>query len=315
MKEVPKKCRKICFRLNIHGHWGWFVFYSSLHFLANCGSGITHPHKSDKNGIFADREIEVSNSITQVKKDKVSRFNYLDLGQIQTIDIKKVFGNYLGQDAVWIHGHPIVINHEYDFELSMSIPGVGSGLAAQKRQEANQKLAQHLVTMPPANLKDVFENAIQDYKTTSNERRELTIALYGFLFINDEARLQTVLEVKIPQKEGDQISPDDKTILRIIYVSDSRTATGRNSWTDGFILVDELKKGVEVLGHLYTEFVSWKPTKLQSEDFGESEMRCPIGGNQKVSGRLVAEREEKAILLLNEDPITLIFCNSWSLSE
>lgn len=286
------------------------LFFIILLFILGCGSSTAEIKKPET----ISATVETSSNSTAAPAEEKTTLNVEYQNPIDVIDPKEVFGSYLAQDSVWVEKHQLFINQNFDFAIAMSIPDIGAGLAAKKRQEANKKASEQLTSIPAVNLKETFERSVAEYQDIQREPIRVRVVLYGLLFGDKKARLQSVLELTALTEDKDT---KERPTLRFVTVSEVKPLSGDGSWSsdNGSALIDAIRIGTEQLVSLFYEYRKSEDELLSSKAEGKPSAKCPVGGNQKVEGKLVAKKGSRTILRLDRRHPTLLSCESETLLQ
>ncbi len=283
-----------------------FVFFL---FLVSCGSTTTGVRKTEIVSSTRENPSTKAASITPKEKVVVKYENAIDV-----IDSKSVFGNYLAQDAVWLETHQLFVNQEFDFSIALSSPSIGAGIAAQKRQEANKKVGEQLALIPAVNLRQIFETSLLKCEDRRQGPFYMTVSLYGLLFGDKKARLQSMLEIVQLTDHKDHDDKQEFAPIRFVHVSGQKALTGEGSWTsdNGAALVRAMRIGTEELVSQFYEYRKSAKALSSSRAVGNPIAKCPVGGNQQVMGEIINKRNKRTILRLDKPQLTLLSCDSAS---
>lgn len=126
-----------------------------------------------------------------------ARPRLLPAGELPSLDLATRVGAYLARDAVWVAGHPLAVNRDYDFMTALAMESIGPALAARRRRDGNVELARRLAELAPPD-----DGALLDAFCSARERRTCvdlagrSLRIYGLLFGEASARLLVVVEVE-----------------------------------------------------------------------------------------------------------------------
>lgn len=123
----------------------------------------------------------------------------LPLTELPSLDLEARFGGYIARDAAWSAGQPLAINRDFDFGVAMSMQDIGPGLAAKRRRDGNEELANQLAGLAPLDPGALLQMLCDaPPRTTCQQLAAQSVRLYGLLWGDKDARLLVVLEVVEP---------------------------------------------------------------------------------------------------------------------
>jgi hypothetical protein len=205
----------------------------------------------------------------------------LPISELPSLDLSARFDEYLVRDAAWVPGLPLAINRDFDFALAMSLDGIGAGIAAKKRRDANLELAQRLSGVAPLDHDALLQALCAASPAACERLAGARVRIYGLLFGEHDARLQVVLEVAAAKLEP--------ALYQVV--------------TEAHPVETFLEAGV--LLHAFQRATA----DMASAMFGSASPDtalggCRVGGTAKVEGRLLESTPSHTVLLL-ERPTTL----------
>ncbi len=289
----------------------YILFFLFLLFLsASCVKGTSG---AQKNAILGN-EAKTAN----LKGKQSMIIDYRSIDEIHQLEVESIFGNYLVTDAVWVNGHPLLVNQEFDFAIGIALPDIGLGIAAKKRKDANNDTARKLESMSPISLADEFDKAVQSCQSNYSGISDFRASILGLLFGEKKARLQMVLEIVQKKKKDKKDNLQLEGPMRFIYVSQELPLNGEQSWIEnnGVVLAQAMKNGSKKLAEMFCE-LSQPIVDQTIPDLPVSNQiwTCPLGDMQKAEGKFVKELNGRAILQLEKNTRTLLSCDKETIKE
>lgn len=206
--------------------------------------------------------------------------------ELTRLDLSARLGEYQGRDAAWVPGLPLAVNRDFDFALALSIEGVGPGIAARKRRDANLEFAQRLSEVAAFDAQAQLEALCAASPRFACEHLAgEQVRIYGLLFGERDARLQVVLE----------IAPVAAERMLYIAVSEARP------------IAAFLEAGVlqQVFGHAAADLAG---SLAESASPDTALSTCMVGGTAKLTGRRLVSRAGHALLLVEEPTARKVLC-------
>jgi hypothetical protein len=234
------------------------------------------------------------------------RTNFQPLEKVReaAVSAGSTYDPYLVTNGEWLANQPIMVNRDYDFLMSQAIEDAGPGLAANKRMTGNQDIAGKLTSIPTVAWKAIFEKHVQECGKGCNNLDGATVRLYGLLYGDEKARLQSILEI---EQTDETSSKNAKSVYRFIGVSEERPLEGDASWlgNNGQLILDSMKSSLSKLVSLTRQYLQLIATnQVPSTTMGE----CPIGGTYRATGSIINQDEQQLILIVENMKRTILVC-------
>jgi hypothetical protein len=215
-----------------------------------------------------------------------SAVSVVPVTELPQLDLVRYVGTYAAQDAVWVRGHPVAVNRDFDFAIALGLDTVGAGIAASRRKAANAGLAEKLAGIEPIDPQKLLATQCAAHPAACKRFSGHTICLYGLLFGEHAARLRVVLELV-----GDSDAP------LYVAISDARA-------------IGEFEKP-DILRSTFAAEIGRALDMIEASQNSESsEEQCEAGDSTHVAGKRVARDPSRVVLLASDPNPMLVTCAS-----
>jgi hypothetical protein len=202
------------------------------------------------------------------------------LSELAQLDLRERVGPYPAQNAAWVAGQPLAVNHDFDFAVALGVEDVGAGIAVAQRRNKNAALAERLAKLEAIDLPALLQRLCAQGRPACAKLAGKRVRIYGFLYGERAARLRVLLELT-----GGEAAP-------ATYSSISVPGTALGFAQPGALasaFAAELEQVLEL---------SAQPKHAPSPEIG----RCAAGDSTHLEGH-VALRTATRIVLAASGPI------------
>lgn len=264
--------------------------------LAGCGASEHFP---------APAAAAVSTAPTPVppaSEEVLSEAPVLDLAELKArvAPSSSSLPSYHLTGAVWVPERPLLVNRDFDFALAMSLRGTGAGVAAQQRQQENQKLAARLASIPPLEAAEALAEYDGPAACGNFDPTRDAFAFYGLIYgghAGSTARLHTVAE----RHRG-------RTLVgRGVHISQERALEDAGGWLgdDGATTAAAWKSGLPWALRALCQGETLSVSGAHAEP---EKLRCAVGDREHHAMGVHATEGGLAWGTLPEVPKTVFVC-------
>src|SRR3569832_2318751 len=189
--------------------------------------------------------------------------------------------------GVWVKGQPILINHEFDFSMAMSLPDIGPAIAAGNRKKVNEETAKLFENLPALSLEALFQKSLD--RSGLKVPRDKEVRLYGILLGQPDAHLRVILEMQ----ENKVKTKAEEDLKRFVYVTEWIPLKGDDSWS-----ASGGQKIIEVFGKAIPSLIEmWQSNLSRDEQSREVDYIITKGKvPQKGSGWVLAKNNKRILI-------------------